>query len=69
VDRAAMVADPQPADRDAFDGAARRVDRDLFAQAEGVIEQGDDAGYDIAHQGLRTEAWWFPVACEGPLPR
>ena len=51
-----MVPEPDGADRDRFDRSAQCPDLDIFADPEGVIDQEEDAGYDIADQRLRPEA-------------
>ena len=42
--------------REAFDGAHIFAAGDVFADAEGIIEQVEDTGDDVLHDGLRAEA-------------
>ena len=49
------MAQLERADRYLLDGTLDAADIDVFAFAEGVIEQEKRAGKDVAHQRLRAE--------------
>ncbi len=51
-----MVAQLERAERNLFDSAADIAKLDVFAFPEGVVEQEEAAGKDVADHGLRTKA-------------
>ena len=56
VDLSEVMAQPQRTDRDPLDGSLRRADVDVLADAEGVVDQEEDARDDVADQRLGAEA-------------
>src|SRR6516162_7621935 len=56
VDRAAVVAQPDRADAEAFDSALVIAALDVLADPEGVVEQIEHAGDHVTHKGLRAKA-------------